>query len=450
MNVLDFPVRLDHFYASDKVDAEIVIYDGDIALIADHEAYKGPGRVFFAWSPSASVNWQISGGEKALPFSALGPVNLIIPGYENQIQARVTSIDSSSNEGQRVFGRVENAEGRKTIEPLKHVEFYLANFPSFLGSAVRNKQGTEVSASRATLKDRGWAITIDGIWEGSTRRHDIDGHFFLSHVCRLEREDGGTFTSREAADLLASLYWFFSFCRGAATPAILPLGFNADGNQVWCEWGSWNISRYQNKRNWFNDFSAEALEKTYSGFIERLDNESLKQSTQLSVYWYLEAEKAGSDSAIILIQAAFELLAWSFFVEQQRKYSPESFERTPSRELLPQLLLSIPIELEIPATLGALRQTAADQGWADGPTALFGIRNALLHPTIQNRRSYDTLTPMSLFEAAQLALWYLEMILLWSAGYSGRYANRLVLSGWRGQEVEHVPWARPSGAQVER
>jgi hypothetical protein len=46
----------------------------------------------------------------------------------------------------------------------------------------------------------------------------------------------------------------------------------------------------------------------------------------------------------------------------------------------------------------------------------------------------------SYFEASLLSFWYLEMLLLRLFAYTGKYSNRLVLSGWKGQEVEGVPW----------
>jgi hypothetical protein len=165
-----------------------------------------------------------------------------------------------------------------------------------------------------------------------------------------------------------------------------------------------------------------------------------KEAAKMAVYWYVESQEVGSDSALIVIQAAFELLSWTWFVEDRKKYSRRDFNRLPTAVKLRLLLESAEIPTTIQSSLQELDAHAKSRGWADGPEALVGIRNALVHPTVRNVARIAATSAYSLFEASQLALWYLELILLYLFGFQGKYANRLVMNGWKGEEVSPVPW----------
>jgi hypothetical protein len=442
MNVMDLPTRLPPLYATSNVDEIVPIFSGHFEVKSDSDAVSGLGKIELKWFPSPRVSWDLEAVDAGAfhSFFLLGPVKLKIPGYDNEISAQITSLNTSSDKPIQLFGIVDNGEGRQTTRELAYVIFSLANFTPFFGAVVRNDDGTQASKSRAILVGGGWRITLDGLWSQDNQRGELDEHFFLSHVGRVEREDGSTFRSDEAKPILDDLYWFLSFCRGRPTPAILPVGFDRDGRESWSEWGSWKIYRFKEKRNWYNDFSAEGLERGFPGFLHLAGDSVWNKPVRLAIYWYLEAENAGNDSGIILAQAAFELLAWSYFVETEQRYSAGRFDVMRFREKLTLLLHEVGVPLVLPQTLQELATSASTAGWNDGPSALVGIRNAMVHPTTKNQNRIDVLTGSTLFEASQLSLWYLEMILLWLFRYHGSYSNRLIISGWKGEEVAAVPW----------
>jgi len=72
--------------------------------------------------------------------------------------------------------------------------------------------------------------------------------------------------------------------------------------------------------------------------------------------------------------------------------------------------------------------------WNNAPHALTEIRNSLVHPEHKRRRQFDTVY----YEAWNLGLWYLAMVLLAVCEYSGTYRNRLK-KRYVGQ-VEKVSW----------
>jgi hypothetical protein len=63
----------------------------------------------------------------------------------------------------------------------------------------------------------------------------------------------------------------------------------------------------------------------------------------------------------------------------------------------------------------------------DGPEAITRIRNLASHPTKQNLQKLHNYARGVRFEAWQLTLWYVEMVILKLLGHNGFYRNRLIL-----------------------
>jgi hypothetical protein len=144
----------------------------------------------------------------------------------------------------------------------------------------------------------------------------------------------------------------------------------------------------------------------------------------------------------MLLQAAFELFAWTLLVEDKSSISRKSFESLPAAMKLRSLLSTCGIPHDVPSSLTSLLPLNQHFGWADGPGALVGLRNMMVHPTKSNNQKFAKASAHALFEASSLSFWYLELLLLWLFGFRGKYSNRLIMSGWKGDDVEVVPWGR--------
>ena len=66
------------------------------------------------------------------------------------------------------------------------------------------------------------------------------------------------------------------------------------------------------------------------------------------------------------------------------------------------------------------------------------VRNKVVHPP-DKIQSVEWPSGKELFEAWQLATWYLELGILRLLEYRGNYTSRLQLGGWSGR-VKPVPW----------
>jgi hypothetical protein len=103
---------------------------------------------------------------------------------------------------------------------------------------------------------------------------------------------------------------------------------------------------------------------------------------------------------------------------------------------LRMLISSLGVPAELPATMTMLNAKPGEK-WADIPDAITSIRNALVHPS--EKKSF--LTRDYFYEAWQLSMWLLDLVLLRLCKHTGDYANRLTNKRWVGT-VERVPWTK--------
>ena len=161
--------------------------------------------------------------------------------------------------------------------------------------------------------------------------------------------------------------------------------------------------------------------------------ETRAKNMHSAIYWYIRASgiAPGVDGGIILLQAALELLAWQYFILDSPAQAPKQFLKTPASDRMRLLLQACGIPINIPTELTDLASVAAQRHWQDGPKALAGVRNQLVHPGTHQGMPY--------YDAWRLAEWYVELVLLHMLSFQGEYSNR-IKHRWVG-EVERVPWA---------
>jgi hypothetical protein len=222
---------------------------------------------------------------------------------------------------------------------------------------------------------------------------------------------------------------------------MLLVGFDAKGRRVWEEWEcSKELTRWRNLDGWFNDQSDDGF-NAFPGFARRFADPLWGEPLRLATHWYVESNgSAGAiEGSIILTQAAFELLSHVLLVEDRKVLSSVGFGKLPAADKLRGLLVACGIPLALPAECPELTKIATLDS-PDGPGCVTFIRNSLVHADSKNRRRLTGISTGARFEAWRLGLWYTEMILLRLSDYSGRYSNRLIRSGVKGNEVQAVPW----------
>lgn len=330
---------------------------------------------------------------------------------------------------------------------IRRCVFHLLNFPDFFSPtsyALRSGNRT-VHCGRVTLQAEGWSITICATanTHEMTRALKERGGWILTHVGEIVRDDGGTFTSEQAEDVLTCVHQCLSFALGRWTAMGLPVGFDGAGKRVFEQWGlplasggSWHGSTA-----WFDAHHGDMLARFFPGFWRLCHHKLWSKVIRESVYWYLGAcdrgVGIGVDSGLILAQTALELLAWNYCVRDRAMVSENAFKPKglSAADKFRLLASALGLPLSIPSGLSAL-QGKPGAKWTDSMDVITTIRNSLVHP-----HSDRQLPKGSEYEAWKLSLWYLDLIVLRLCDYEGTYANRLTNHRFVGA-VEPVPWTK--------
>ena len=91
-----------------------------------------------------------------------------------------------------------------------------------------------------------------------------------THVGRMAREHGSTFSSEQLEDLLSCLHQFLSFASGRWAGVALPVGFDTGGNRVFEERGMWRTA----DGPWNGSLEQVALDFLRSGVPRTVARES--------------------------------------------------------------------------------------------------------------------------------------------------------------------------------
>lgn len=330
-------------------------------------------------------------------------------------------------------------------------EFHLFNFPDFHGSndyVLKHEDNhglTEQLCGCTFLKAGGWHITIAATDQTNylCKALRIQGGFVITHIVKVEREDGSLFSSKELENIRHCLHYYLSFVLGRWAGVALLVGTDNSGGQIYEQWGLPRVEPgpWKGAASWFDSLHGDLLAEVFPGFYTLWQDELWQSLIRKALYWYLGANERGTgigvDTGLILAQTALELLSWAYCVQYRKMVSPEAFQQrglsAPDKLRLLASALGIPLELpEILPRLSAERRS-----YRDSMGAITNIRNQLVHPDTNNTHH---LSSMQYYEAWKLSLWILDLALLHLCGHNGQYANRLIDNRWAGT-VETVPWA---------
>lgn len=438
------PVAMTPIYATQEPNESFNLYSGPLEVIQQGKSTNGDGSIWFALLPSPRVTFELC-SDDPIPKFHPGPVSLKVPPRFANLEACATHIRSASQEGVcslSASGRVTGPANVGTGQNLAHVLFHVLNYHDQCGDCICSPGSNVQRSGRITLEGGGWRITLDAVenlgelWKALDER----GGYAVTHVGKMERADGRTFTQSEADEILGALYYFFSFTRGLWSAPNLPVGFDPQGNRVWEQWGARSSTSWKVVNHWFDRSHSGSLGELFPGFLDRYSNPDWSDAVKLAIHWYVESNTnaGGTEGAIVLTQAALELMSWAVLVEELGTYSEATMPKQ-AQEKLRFLLNQLSIPLSIPNGLRELTACAAGKQLPDGPAAFTWLRNGIVHFTRRNRGRVVGAPTTARNEAWQLGLWYLELILLHWFGFRGEYSNRTIPGRYAGQ-VEPVPW----------
>ena len=301
----------------------------------------------------------------------------------------------------------------RSDEPLARMEFNVMNF-SWSGEQ-----------HPVALLDPPWLVGIKAVLNLSsiTEKLRADGGFAVTHTGTLKRLDGCTFSVDDAQTVLLGLDHFLSFVCGAHCATTNVIGFDGQGTEIWKRWGSYGVSTWGRHRSWFDITVMGALPKLFPEFCKEFRvNPGLGRILRL--YAYSNASES-VDISIIVTQTILEIFAsWDKSKEAVGKQ-------------IANVLRKNGIDTAIPSHLEKLERMRKSHCWEHGPHTLVELRNSWIHAD----SDYSSGSIKSYYQAKQLGLWYVELLLLKRFNYTGEYASRLTDVQEPG-DTESVPWAR--------
>ncbi len=331
---------------------------------------------------------------------------------------------------------------------LQNAVAQLFNFPKFYGGTDYSihSEGRQTLCGRIELESDEWQMTIAALNDTDNREKSLKqtGGYLLTHMVEFKRADDQTFTSEKLINQVQLLHYYLSFVTGRWAGLGFVQGYDREKELLWERWGLPDAHRdvWFNGASWFDAHHGGMIHDAFPGFVQTWTDPVWNDPLRHAIYWYIAANVSqtgvGVDTRLILAQTALETLAWTHCVQSKKMVSPDAFGRggLSAADKLRLLLSSCGIPREVPGHMKAM-QGRRGKKWKDGPDAITGIRNQLVHPGKRGK-----LPDKSFYEASVLALWYIEMTILRVTGYAGAYSNRL--EPHRVGKVEPVPWSSNS------
>jgi len=330
-----------------------------------------------------------------------------------------------------------------SLSQISWVIFHVFNFVEYLGMRrsveLNHETKARIAIEHIDLDSHQWAIELKSLLVTSENIKVLkgEGGCRITHVGRFQKKNNNAFSGQDAYDCLRALGYFLSFAKGCWCEPVCAVGFNKNSERVWELWSS-PREIWQSPPSWFDPHNTTQLASLFPGFMSRWVDEDWRKTLEEVIYWYLNANNSfrGIDAGIILSQTAIERLSYEFAVKDKKLLSSNGFKDLRASDKFRLLFSSIGLPTALPsetpeiANLPIKNQTNI----YDAPYALVEIRNSLVHP---EHKWKDVLTK-AYYEAWNLSLWYLEMCILASCGYTETFGNRLK-SHWIG-EIEDVPW----------
>jgi hypothetical protein len=356
------------------------------------------------------------------------------------------------------------------------VKFHVINFISYLGEIIVDRS---LRTGRLILKYNDLKVEIDRNNNADKLFKDLEkkGGYAITHT-GLIRHETNTLKIEDIKSLLDALYYFFAFISGRWCGPILSLGLSSDEKVIWKTWDVITEEWYaivdepdrRNKRpisgpgdhirltpwssgwTWTHSVETSELNQAFVGFMKIWDDRNLRDSLKTAISLYVEANQAlgGTESAIVLLQSALELLAY-LHADDHLKGKPckNRFKDISADERIRWLLEDLDIPVDVPKDMKEINNYCTekfrDANYKDGAKAITFLRNGIIHPSKNLIERLNKTEDVIKLQALSLGIWYIEMVLLRLFNYSGRYANRL----WRFHDrsfrggmgfLQQIPW----------
>lgn len=407
------------------------LWSGDAwVTFPDGAPFRAPVRIWITLTPTPVSRFSVSfeGDVEGVPQLQTGMATLRLAGSGYEYGVVVSRVGS-----QELIGRFNGGPPEPIAEAVA-IDF-----------GVLNLDPRTVWLDE-TLVD-GWCLRLSPNAQvgGRERLRDELG-VAETHAGVLERTDGTSFRLSDALGVLEGWRLAVSFATGGRIGVWrhnpIPHG-SGDG---WRSFSSPALEPWFDRHRVIDAHDHDGLGDLVRLVHARRVDLELAAIDELAINYALEANgNSPTEMRIAAAGAGLELLAWDLIVEDGGPDSDSRSERKrrydvhSAAENFEVLIRQAKIDTKVPAVLKGY--ATADGNAESGAVAIAALRNRVMHP---RRRSGElSLTGEAWAAGSQLAVHYLELLILHRLGYQGRYSDR-----FRSRSVGNtfdVPWAAGIG-----
>ena len=299
----------------------VILYDGPVTFRHDRGEASGTGTLALRWVPSTGLRLRVViGSGKALRSD--GSATAFLAGGEGDFQA--FSWNTNLADGQMT----ETVEGRIRCfrkgdgTDLASIGFQVVNFTDFLTPGPKTPPIFGFPPQAVDLDSGMWRVRLS-----ATANHQAifkslteQGGYAFTHLGRLERIDGATFSAEDADGPLHTLFRFLGFARGAAANLPIRWGVNPSGDTIWEEWRSPVVDQWKTPQNWFDENHGTLLREIFPAFVRAYEDPNLNEPLSLALHWYqaCNTRAGGMEGALVLSVTNLDLLAALVVVAESR------------------------------------------------------------------------------------------------------------------------------------
>lgn len=331
--------------------------------------------------------------------------------------------------------------------PVNEVRFSIPNMQRFDGQNIKSEE-TRFYKGRIYLQLTEYDLSIDRLPDFKDRiaaLKDVGGyHITFSGKITFKRAKSLKEMNRD----IQVLNCFLQLLNGIRISALFFSGV-VDGETVWTDYRSAGIEPYHHRgsscfpRFFLEDSDLKAMEVVYLNLLEFWKKDDYKTMIRSAVNWYSEANSKPwyhSTTSMIISQSALEMFYNWYMIEKENILRGDV--RLSAANKIRLLLSRLGIRNEVPKKYTEINKFLTDpknKSEEDAIDATVLYRNAIVHGEFEKRTKLVNLSPKFKSEANNLSLWYLELCLLYTLGYNGRYVNRTTIE--YSSDTEKVPWA---------
>ncbi len=249
-------------YVSENINAPINLGSRNVELSSNGKTINGFGTAELQLGQRERVIITVEVGVEAyfdfgVVRNSKAPLLLKLQGA-NRPTAVISTETRANNDGcvMKLLARSGSFElCRDRRIRLKSALLHLVNFPAFV-CLCKNSPDFNFENDRSlrrlgrvVLNHGGWPIEIQELPETQeiVKQLKRDGGAAITHVLKVEREDGRAFSVSALWKVIRNLHEFLSFARGQWTSIFAPVGYDAKDDIVYESWGNLLSAPWQSR-----------------------------------------------------------------------------------------------------------------------------------------------------------------------------------------------------------